>query len=150
MRQQYLQLRKIDGNIVDVDGIAIFVARAGKNRGPGVKHYRDTVGLGGAVDDLQLFDAVQVVVGKEQLMRRVNLDEPDTEPHDVLHIRQNIGGVARMVLGGVASGFVLYVATRLVEDLGAAGILSTTIAAWSPAVIGSLLGTLALLYQEDG
>lgn len=60
------------------------------------------------------------------------------------------GGVARMVLGGVASGFVLYVATRLVEDLGAAGILSTTIAAWSPAVVGSLLGTLALLYQEDG
>ncbi|MCP8940266.1 LPS export ABC transporter permease LptG [Alsobacter sp. SYSU M60028] len=60
------------------------------------------------------------------------------------------GGIARMVLGGVACGFLLYVATRLVEDLGAAGILSTTVAAWSPAVVGSLLGTLALLYQEDG
>jgi lipopolysaccharide export system permease protein len=55
-----------------------------------------------------------------------------------------------MVLGGVAAGFVLYVATQLVEDLGAAGFLSTTVAAWSPAVVGSLLGTLALLYQEDG
>jgi lipopolysaccharide export system permease protein len=60
------------------------------------------------------------------------------------------GGVARMVLGGVAAGFVLYVATKMIEDLGAAGILSTTIAAWSPAVVGSLLGALALLYQEDG
>jgi lipopolysaccharide export system permease protein len=60
------------------------------------------------------------------------------------------GGVARMVLGGVAAGFVLYVVTQLVEDLGAAGLLSTTVAAWSPAVVGSLLGTLALLYQEDG
>ena len=55
-----------------------------------------------------------------------------------------------MVLGGVASGFVLYVATQLVEDLGSAGILSTTVAAWSPAIVGSLLGMLVLLYQEDG
>jgi lipopolysaccharide export system permease protein len=60
------------------------------------------------------------------------------------------GGVAKMVLGGVMSGFVLYVATQLVEDLGSAGILSTTVAAWSPAIVGSLLGMLVLLYQEDG
>jgi lipopolysaccharide export system permease protein len=60
------------------------------------------------------------------------------------------GGVARMVLGGVAAGFVLYVVTQLVEDLGSAGLLSASVAAWSPAVVGSLLGTLALLYQEDG
>ena len=60
------------------------------------------------------------------------------------------GGVAKMVLGGVAAGFGLYVVTQLVEDLGSAGILSTGVAAWSPAVVGSLLGTLALLYQEDG
>lgn len=60
------------------------------------------------------------------------------------------GGVAKMVLGGVAAGFVLYVATKLVEDLGSVGLLSTWVAAWSPAIVGSLLGTLALLYQEDG
>ncbi|PSC05687.1 LPS export ABC transporter permease LptG [Alsobacter soli] len=60
------------------------------------------------------------------------------------------GGVAKMVLGGVTAGFVLYVVTHLVEDLGAAGLLSATVAAWSPAVVGCLLGTLALLYQEDG
>jgi lipopolysaccharide export system permease protein len=60
------------------------------------------------------------------------------------------GGVAKMVLGGVAAGFVLYVATKLVEDLGSAGLLSAGLAAWSPAIVGSLLGTLALLYQEDG
>ena len=60
------------------------------------------------------------------------------------------GGVAQMVLYGIGAGFMLYVATKLVEDLGSSGLLSTAIAAWSPAVIGSLLGTLALLYQEDG
>lgn len=60
------------------------------------------------------------------------------------------GGVARMVLSGVAAGFVLYVATELMRDLGASGLVSSPVAAWFPAVVGSLLGTLALLYQEDG
>ncbi len=60
------------------------------------------------------------------------------------------GGVAKMVAGGVASGFVLYVATKLVGDLGGAGLLSTKVAAWSPAIIGSMLGSLVLLHQEDG
>jgi len=60
------------------------------------------------------------------------------------------GGVARMVLSGVVAGFMLYVATELMEDLGASGLVSPMVAAWFPAVVGSLLGTLALLYQEDG
>lgn len=60
------------------------------------------------------------------------------------------GGVTRMLAGGAAAGFVLYVATKLVGDLGGAGLLSAPFAAWSPAVIGSLLGTLVLLHQEDG
>lgn len=60
------------------------------------------------------------------------------------------GGVAMMVLGGVAAGFVLYVATELMAELGASGLISSAVAAWLPAVVGSLLGTLALLYQEDG
>jgi lipopolysaccharide export system permease protein len=60
------------------------------------------------------------------------------------------GGVAMMVLGGVAAGFMLYVATELMAELGASGIISSAVAAWFPAVVGSLLGTLALLHQEDG
>jgi lipopolysaccharide export system permease protein len=60
------------------------------------------------------------------------------------------GGVARMVLSGVTAGFMLYVATQLMEDLGASGLVGPAVAAWFPAVVGSLLGTLALLHQEDG
>jgi lipopolysaccharide export system permease protein len=60
------------------------------------------------------------------------------------------GGVARMVSGGVAAGFMLYVATKLVADLGGAGLLAAPVAAWSPAIVGCMLGALALLYQEDG
>lgn len=60
------------------------------------------------------------------------------------------GGVGKMVGGGVATGFVLYVATKMVGDLGGAGLLSPIVAAWSPAVVASMLGAVALLHQEDG
>jgi lipopolysaccharide export system permease protein len=60
------------------------------------------------------------------------------------------GGVARMVLGGVVAGFVLYVVTELTEDLGANGIIAPVTAAWFPAILGSLLGVLVLLHLEDG
>ena len=60
------------------------------------------------------------------------------------------GGIGQMVSGGVGAGFVLYVATKLTGDLGGAGLLSAPVAAWSPAIVGSMLGTLVLLYQEDG
>jgi len=61
-----------------------------------------------------------------------------------------MGGVQKMVSGGVAAGFVLYVATKLVNDLGSAGFVSVPVAGWSPAVAGCLFGAYVLLHQEDG
>jgi lipopolysaccharide export system permease protein len=61
-----------------------------------------------------------------------------------------MGGVGVLVLGGVGAGFVLYVATKLVSDLGGAGVLSAPVAAWSPAVVANMLGVLTLLNREDG
>jgi lipopolysaccharide export system permease protein len=61
-----------------------------------------------------------------------------------------MGGVQKMVSGGVAAGFVLYVATKLVNDLGGAGFFSVPVAGWSPAVVGCLFGVYVLLHQEDG
>ncbi len=60
------------------------------------------------------------------------------------------GGIVQTVSGGIVAGFVLYLLTKMVADLGGSGLLSTPVAAWSPAVVGSLLGALALLHQEDG
>ena len=60
------------------------------------------------------------------------------------------GGVARMVLGGVAAGFVLYVLTKLAENLGSAGVINAATAAWTPAIIASAMGALVLLNMEDG
>ena len=43
-----------------------------------------------------------------------------------------MGGVEVMVSGGVAAGFVLYVATKVINDLGEAGFISAVAAGWSP------------------
>jgi lipopolysaccharide export system permease protein len=61
-----------------------------------------------------------------------------------------MGGVQKMVSGGVAAGFVLYVVTKLVNDLGGAGFFSVPVAGWSTAVAGCSFGVYVLLHQEDG
>jgi lipopolysaccharide export system permease protein len=60
------------------------------------------------------------------------------------------GGIGQTILGGVAAGFLLYVSTKLAEDLGEAGVVYPVIAAWFPAVVGALMGVLILLHREDG
>jgi len=60
------------------------------------------------------------------------------------------GGVAKALTGGVAAGFVLYIAAEIFSDLGGSGAIGPTLAAWTPALIGSMLGTLSLLHSEDG
>jgi len=60
------------------------------------------------------------------------------------------GGVQTMVLGGILSGFLLYVLSKVTEDMSKAELLSPVVAAWAPVFIGGLTGFLVLLYQEDG
>ena len=61
-----------------------------------------------------------------------------------------MGGVQKMVLGGLASGFMLYIMGKLTDDLSKAELITPTIAAWMPALVGALTGFVALLYLEDG
>lgn len=61
-----------------------------------------------------------------------------------------MGGVEIMISGGVTAGFVLYVATKVINDLGEAGFLSAAVAGWSPGFVGCLFGVYVLLQQEDG
>jgi lipopolysaccharide export system permease protein len=60
------------------------------------------------------------------------------------------GGVQKMVLSGVAAGFLLYVLSKVTEDLSKAELLHPVAAAWLPVFVGGLTGFIALLYQEDG
>jgi lipopolysaccharide export system permease protein len=60
------------------------------------------------------------------------------------------GGVQKMVLSGVGAGFLLYVLSKVTEDLSKAELMHPIAAAWLPVSVGGLAGFLALLYQEDG
>jgi lipopolysaccharide export system permease protein len=60
------------------------------------------------------------------------------------------GGVPHMVLGGVAAGFLLYVLSKVTEDLSKAQLMHSVTAAWLPVAAGALTGIVTLLFQEDG
>jgi lipopolysaccharide export system permease protein len=60
------------------------------------------------------------------------------------------GGVQKMVLSGVAAGFLLYVLSKVTEDLSKAELMQPLTAAWLPVFVGGLTGFVALLFQEDG
>ena len=60
------------------------------------------------------------------------------------------GGVQKMVLSGVAAGFLLYILSKVTEDLSKAELMHPVAAAWLPVFAGGLTGFIALLYQEDG
>ena len=60
------------------------------------------------------------------------------------------GGVQKMILGGVAAGFLLYVLSKITEDLSKAQLMPVIAAALTPALVGALTGLIALLHQEDG
>jgi lipopolysaccharide export system permease protein len=60
------------------------------------------------------------------------------------------GGVQKMILSGMAAGFLLYVLAKVTEDLSKADLMHPVAAAWLPVLAGGLTGFIALLYQEDG
>jgi lipopolysaccharide export system permease protein len=60
------------------------------------------------------------------------------------------GGIQKMVLSGVAAGFLLYVLQKVTEDLSKAELMHPVAAAWLPVLAAGLTGFIALLYQEDG
>ena len=55
-----------------------------------------------------------------------------------------------VILGGILSGFVLYVVTVLVKAFGSSGIVPPFVAAWLPVVVAMALGSTILLHEEDG
>jgi lipopolysaccharide export system permease protein len=60
------------------------------------------------------------------------------------------GGVQKMILSGVMAGFLLYVLSKVTDDLSKAELMHPIAAAWLPVFVGGLTGLVALLYQEDG
>ena len=60
---------------------------------------------------------------------------------------RNLG---RMIISGVAVGFMLYVVLKIAWDLGSGGIVPPPLAAWLPSIVAALVGITVLLHLEDG
>jgi lipopolysaccharide export system permease protein len=58
--------------------------------------------------------------------------------------------LGRVIITGVAVGFMLYVVTNISLDLGSGGIVPASLAAWLPAIAATLFGITVLLHLEDG
>lgn len=63
---------------------------------------------------------------------------------------QRRGGTTPLLISGVAAGFLVYFISDIVFALGASAVIPVALAAWTPAVISTLLGTFFLLHLEDG
>jgi len=60
------------------------------------------------------------------------------------------GGVQKMVLSGISAGFLLFVLSKITDDMSKSELMSPIAAAWAPVLVGGLTGFVALLFQEDG
>jgi lipopolysaccharide export system permease protein len=61
-----------------------------------------------------------------------------------------MGGVAYMIVLGVAVGFFVFFMQSILQAFGISQKIPVYLASWSPAIIGLLLGGTALLHLEDG
>ena len=61
-----------------------------------------------------------------------------------------LGGTGKLVTIGVLSGFMLYVASQLSEQLGEGGFFNPIVAGWLPVICAAMIGCTVLLKQEDG
>src|SRR5215510_8270888 len=60
------------------------------------------------------------------------------------------GGVQKMILSGISAGFLLFVLSKITEDMSKSELMHPVAAAWLPVLAGGVTGFIALLYQEDG
>jgi lipopolysaccharide export system permease protein len=63
---------------------------------------------------------------------------------------QRRGGATLMIVGGVASGFMLYVLSDIVFALGISAKVPVVLAAWTQTGVSLIFGASILLHLEDG
>jgi len=61
-----------------------------------------------------------------------------------------MGQPISIIVGGIVTGFLLYVVTAVMRAFGGAGVVPPAAAAWFPVLLAGLYGVTFLLYKEDG
>jgi lipopolysaccharide export system permease protein len=60
------------------------------------------------------------------------------------------GGALHLAVLSIFAGFLLYILAEISTALGETGLAPAALAAWTPAVVASLVAVTALLHLEDG
>ncbi len=60
------------------------------------------------------------------------------------------GGVMFLIVGGVGTGFIVYFLSQVIFAFGLNGYIPAFLAAWTPALIATLISVSILLHLEDG
>ena len=60
------------------------------------------------------------------------------------------GKIGVLVVAGIITGFLMHFFTDIIFAFGAAGTLPILLAAWTPAMVVSMIGAALLLHLEDG
>ena len=96
VREDDLQPRKVDGHVVDRHRVGEHVAGPREDRRPGVEHHRHAALLALAIDLGQLPQLAAVCVRREELMRRMDLDQADAEVEDAADLAADVKLVERI------------------------------------------------------
>jgi lipopolysaccharide export system permease protein len=60
------------------------------------------------------------------------------------------GQSSTAIMGGVLSGFLLYVIIEIAKTLGETGVVAPVVCAWLPVAASAMFGVTFLLHREDG
>lgn len=60
------------------------------------------------------------------------------------------GGVMFLIVGGIATGFVVYFLSQIIYAFGINGVIPAVLAVWTPTLIATLFSVSILLHLEDG
>ncbi len=60
------------------------------------------------------------------------------------------GGALNLAVLSIVAGFLLYILAEISTALGETGLAPAALAAWTPAIVASLVAVTALLHLEDG
>lgn len=63
---------------------------------------------------------------------------------------QRFGGVATMIVLGIATGFLVFFIQSMLQAFGTSQKIPVDLAAWTPSLVSLLLGMTALFHLEDG
>ena len=120
MRHHDAQRREVDRHVVEFHRVAVLGARAREDAGPRMNHHGEPALLAAPIDRAEGVQAVGVGVGGKHLMRRVDLDQPDPEVHQPVHVA---GGISREPRMHPAVGEqALRVRARVVRGEGVGGV----------------------------